>query len=171
VNDGPGLDPPASEKADEPVRFLPANTATCALSAAQLREVDMSDAIAAAIEDHRRTVRVVKARRLWKRRLARALWAIDDDIDTITEGPEEWDRACADLEAAEEAREQAMLRLTNTRPRDLDSAATWIVYLTSLGKEGPSLAQIAATCAIKAKIRRRRVIRGPDRWFQRPGAD
>jgi hypothetical protein len=31
----------------------------------------MPDAIAAAIEEHRRTVRVVHARRLWKRRLAR----------------------------------------------------------------------------------------------------
>jgi hypothetical protein len=36
-----------------------------------------------------------------------------------------------------------MLRLTAIRPRDLDLAATWVSYLTSLGKEGPSLAQIA----------------------------
>jgi hypothetical protein len=118
----------------------------------------MSEAIVAAIEDHRRAVRIVRARRLWKRRLARALWAVDDDIDAITEGPEEWHQACADLEAAEEARARALLRLSNIRPRDLDSAATWIVYPTSLGKEGPSLAQIAAVCAIKAKIKRPQVI-------------
>jgi hypothetical protein len=91
----------------------------------------MSDAIVAAIEDHRRADRVVRARRLWKRRLAQALWAIDDDIDAITEGPEEWEAACADLEAAEQARERALLRLTNIRPSDLDRAATWIAYLTS----------------------------------------
>jgi hypothetical protein len=74
-----------------------------------------------------------------------------------------------DLAAAKAARERAMLRLTNIRPSDVESAATWIVYLTSLGNEAPSLAQIAAVCAIKAKlVVWSQVIRGPERWFQRP---
>jgi hypothetical protein len=103
--------------------------------------------------------------------LARALWAVEGDIDAITEGPKEWHQACADLEAAEAARARAMLRLTNIRPRDLDSAATWIAYLTSLGNDGPSLAQIAAVCAIKAKlVVRGQVIQGPERWFRRTEA-
>jgi hypothetical protein len=104
----------------------------------------MSDAIVAAIEEHRRALALVQA--LEKRR---GIWGIEDD-----------------LAAAKQARERATLRLANIRPRDLDSAATWLAYLTSLGSEGPSLAQIAAVCAIKAKIVRPQVVRGPDRWFQ-----
>jgi hypothetical protein len=99
----------------------------------------MSDATVAAIEGHGRAVAIVQA--LEKRR---GIWAVEDD-----------------LAAAKAARERAMLRLANIRPSDLDSAATWIVYLTSFGNEGPSLAQIAAVCATKAKIVRPQVIRGP----------
>jgi hypothetical protein len=133
------------------------------------------DAIVAAIENHRRTVRVVRARQLEKRRLAHALWAIEDHetIDAITEGPEEWDQACADLEAADEAREMAAHRLCGHRPSCLNGAIEFFGYLSTLGDElEPGLAQMASACASNAlqaaTKRRSQVVKGPSQWWTRP---
>jgi hypothetical protein len=96
-----------------------------------------SDAIVAAIDEHRRAVALVQ-------RLAERQWPIED---------------------AEAAAQQALVRLANMRPPDVNIAGIWFSYLISLGKEGPSLAQIAAVCRIKAKLRWPQVVRGPERWF------
>jgi hypothetical protein len=132
------------------------------------------DAIVTAIEDHRSAARVVRARRLEKRRLARALWAIEDHetIDAITEGPEEWDEACAALDAADEARRLAGERLCQKRPSCLDSAVTFFSYLASLGDElEPGLAEMASACAsnaLQAAAKRQSpVVWGPPRWWFR----
>ena len=76
--------------------------------------------------------------------------------DEIQAAIEAHRRAVAAVEAAQDAREQAVNRLCDHRPSCLDGALDFFGYLATLQDELTSIAEMSAVCygnALKAKER------------------